>query len=357
MIDAPHAPARTVIVGAGLVGASIGLALSAAGHVVHLNDRRPSHAIVAAGLGAGSAGPVAPSDVDLVIVAVPPAALAKVIAKALATYPHAIVTDVGSVKASVLAELRRTDYDLSRYVGSHPMAGSQHTGPLTARANLFEDRTWAVTPHETSRADAVATVKRLAETCGARVIELAVAEHDEAVAQVSHMPQLISSLTAGRLIDVPAEHLRLAGQGIRDVTRIAGSDPALWRQIVAANAAAVRTELAAVHASLGELLAVLDDPDAVEAFVARGREGTRALPGKHGARATDYARVVVEIPDAPGALARLFADVEVAEVNVEDLSIEHDDAREVGFLSIAVQPGHVAVLEQAMVAGGWTLRG
>ncbi|HOB05504.1 MAG TPA: prephenate dehydrogenase [Propionibacteriaceae bacterium] len=347
---------RVVIVGAGLVGASIGLALRQGGHTVHLNDKRPSHAIVAAGLGAGSAGPIPPSDVDLVVVAVPPAALAKVIAKALATYPHAVVTDVGSVKASVLAQLKRTEYDLSRYVGSHPMAGSQHTGPLTARANLFEDRTWVVTPHETSRPDAVQVVRDLATTCGSRVVELDVDEHDEAVAQVSHLPQLISSLTAGRLLDVPPDHLRLAGQGIRDVTRIAGSDPGLWRQIVAANATAVRTELAAVHAALGELLAVLDDPAAVEAFVARGREGTRALPGKHGHRATDYAHVVVEIPDAPGALARLFADVEVAEVNVEDLSIEHDDAREVGFLSIAVEPAHVPVLEAAMAAGGWTLR-
>ncbi len=348
---------RTVIVGAGLVGASIGLALTAAGRIVHLNDKRPSHAIVAAGLGAGSAGPIAPSDVDLVVVAVPPAALAKVVAKALATYPHAVVTDVGSVKAAVLAELQRTDHDLSRYVGSHPMAGSQHTGPLTARANLFVDRTWVVTPHDTARPDAVAAVRDLATTCGARVVELDVTEHDEAVAQVSHMPQLISSLTAGRLVDVPVEHLRLAGQGIRDVTRIAGSDPGLWRQIVAANAAAVRTELAAVHESLGRLLDVLDDPAAVEEFIARGREGTRALPGKHGHRATDYAHVVVEIPDAPGALARLFADVEVAEVNVEDLSIEHDDAREVGFLSIAVEPDQVEVLERAMVDAGWTLRG
>lgn len=346
----------TVVIGAGLVGASIGLALTAAGHRVHLNDKRPSHAIVAAGLGAGSAGPAAPSEVGLVVVAVPPGALAKVIAKALATYPYAVVTDVGSVKASVLAELERTDYDISRYVGSHPMAGSQHTGPLTARANLFEDRTWVVTPHPASLPEAVARVKDLAATCGARVIELDVREHDEAVAQVSHMPQLIASLTAGRLLDVPPDHLRLAGQGIRDVTRIAGSDPGLWRQIVAANAVAVRTELSAVHASLGQLLAVLDDPAAVETFVERGREGTRALPGKHGHRATDYGHVVVEIPDAPGALARLFADVEVADVNVEDLSIEHDDAREIGFLSIAVAPEQVVTLEQAMTVAGWTLR-
>jgi prephenate dehydrogenase len=112
-----------------------------------------------------------------------------------------------------------------------------------------------------------------------------------------------------------------------------------------------------VHASLGELLVMLDDPDAVEAFVTKGREGTRALPGKHGHLATDYAHVVVEIPDAPGALARLFADVDAAGVNVEDVVIEHDEAREVGFLSIAVTPDRADALERAMVSAGWTLRG
>ncbi len=347
---------RTVVVGAGLIGASIGMALTTAGRVVHLTDLLPGHALVAEGLGAGRAAPAPPEDVELVVVAVPPAALAPVVARSLGRYPNAVVTDVGSVKASVLAELRRTGQSLERYVGSHPMAGSQHAGPLTARGDLFVDRTWVVAPHEASSYLAVSTVEDLALTCGARVERLSVEEHDEAVAQVSHMPQLISSLTAARLVDVPADHLRLAGQGIRDVTRIAGSSPGLWRQIIAANATAVRTELTAVHEALGALLAVLDDPDAVEAVVAKGREGTRALPGKHGHRAADYAHVVVEIPDAPGALARLFADVGAAGVNVEDLAIEHDAAREVGYLSIAVTPERSADLSEAMLAAGWTLR-
>ncbi len=119
----------------------------------------------------------------------------------------------------------------------------------------------------------------------------------------------------------------------------------------------VSLHLANETVRLGELLVMLDDPDAVEAFVTKGREGTRALPGKHGHLATDYAHVVVEIPDAPGALARLFADVDAAGVNVEDVVIEHDEAREVGFLSIAVTPDRADALERAMVSAGWTLRG
>lgn len=345
-----------VVVGAGLVGASIGMALVAAGHPVHLRDKVSSHARVAASLGAGTIDRADPSTVALVVVAVPPSAIASTVLDALARYPSAVVTDVGSVKGAVLTELGASGADLSRYVGSHPMAGSQHAGPLTSRADLFVDRTWVVTPHPTASPDAVARVQRLAEDCGGRVIVLEAREHDEAVAQVSHLPQLMSSLTAGRLVDVPEDHLRLAGQGIRDVTRIAGSDPDLWQQIVAANAEAVRIELLAVQDALAGLVAVLDDPAAVRSFIARGAQGTRALPGKHGHRAADFAAVVVEIPDAPGALARLFADIGEAGVNVEDLAIEHDEAREVGYLSVAVTPDRADSLAASMLARGWTVR-
>lgn len=345
-----------VVIGAGLVGASIGMTLVGKGYRVHLRDRVSSHAKVAAELGAGTTEKAVPGEVGLVVVAVPPAAIASTVLGALDRYPSAVVTDVGSVKGAVLAELAASGANLSRYVGSHPMAGSQHAGPLTSTADLFVDRTWVVTPHVTSAPDAVARVELLARDCGARVVVLDAREHDEAVAQVSHLPQLMSSLTAGRLVEVPQAHLRLAGQGIRDVTRIAGSDPDLWQQILAANADAVRTELLAVQEALAGLVAVLDDPEAVREFIARGRRGTRALPGKHGHVATDFAHVVVEIPDAPGALARLFADIGEAGVNVEDLAIEHDEAREVGYLSVAIAADRVEGLTNTMIGCGWTVR-
>lgn len=348
-------PPATLIVGAGLVGASVGCALTRAGERVHLRDAVPSHAMVAASRGAGSVAIVDPVEVDLVVVAVPPAALAEVIAAALDEFPTAVVTDVGSVKARVARALRKHP-QRHRYVGSHPMAGSQLSGPITADPDLFVDRTWVVTPHGDSDETAVARVRLLAQACGARVVEMAPHEHDTAVAQVSHLPQLLSSLMAAHLTQVPGEHLRLAGQGVRDVTRIAGSDPALWQQIVAANADAVRDELAQVHARLGELLDSIGDTDAVHEFLARGNAGTRALPGKHGHVPGAYAQVVVEIPDAPGALARLFADVEAAGVNVEDLAIEHDPAREVGFLAVSVTAEGAASLRGAMQNAGWTLR-
>ncbi|MFZ1410542.1 MAG: prephenate dehydrogenase, partial [Micropruina sp.] len=283
-------------------------------------------------------------------------ALAKVIADALVKYPQAIVTDVGSVKGTVLAALRQRDLDLSRYVGSHPMAGSQRVGPLTSRADLFVDRTWVITPHDTSKAQAVLAVQDLATLCGARRVSMGAAHHDEAVAQVSHLPQLMSTLTAGRLTQVPDEHLRLAGQGLRDVTRIAESDPRMWTQIIRANSAAVKDELVAVQAALTELLESWDDTEVLTEFLARGRRGTKALPGKHGTGAAEYAHVVVAIPDAPGALARLFADIEAAGVNVEDVRIDHDRELEVGYLSVQVAPEKREPLETAMTDAGWTLR-
>ena len=344
------------VVGTGLVGASIAIALTTAGHQVYLRDQVPAHAQVAASLGGGSTAQPDPDRVQLCVVAVPPAAIAAVVAEALSRYPQAVVTDVGSVKGSVLRQLQQSGTDLHRYLGSHPMAGSQHAGPLTARGDLFQDRAWVLCPHPQTSPDAVAQVERLALTCGARCVTLDPDAHDVAVAQVSHLPQLMSTLTAARLLHVPAQHLRLAGQGIRDVTRIAGSDPDLWRQIVTANAAALRPELAAVHQQLGELLRVLDDPDQVRRVLAQGQEGTRALPGKHGQAPAAYAQVVVEIPDTPGALARLFSQIGAAGVNVEDLTIEHDEAREVGFLAVSVAPHQAAQLEQAMREAGWVLR-
>ncbi|WP_040160652.1 prephenate dehydrogenase [Nigerium massiliense] len=354
MIDVRISP--VLIIGTGLVGASVGCALTRAGLEVHLQDASPTHALVAASRGAGTIDPIDPEDVNLVVVAAPPRVLAPLIEDALATYPNASVTDTGSIKGVVLAQLRAGGVDLSRYCGSHPMAGSQRVGPLTARADLFEERTWIVTPHDNSSAKAVLAVQRIADLCGARVISMAAGHHDEAVAQVSHVPQLMSALVGGGLLELPVEHLRLAGQGLRDVTRIAGSDPGMWTQIISANASAVRTELEELSEDLQQLISVLDDPAQVTAFLDRGRRGTRRLPGKHGALPADYAQVVVEIPDEPGALARLFSDIDKAGVNVEDVAIDHELEREVGRLTVLVDPGRAPSLRTAMQAAGWTVR-
>lgn len=347
-----------VIIGTGLIGASIGCALTQVGYTVHLSDRTISHARVAASLGAGTIDPAVSGEVELVVVAVPPTAIADVVVHALEVYPSATVTDVGSVKAGVLHAVWRREVDLGRYVGSHPMAGSQHSGPMTAHADLFVDRTWVIAPHRRSSADSVQSVVELVQACRARQVVMDVDDHDAAVARVSHLPHLMSVLMAGHLTAVPETDLLLAGQGLRDVTRIAGSDPSLWEQILGANAAAVLSELRGVHEELGRLIAAVDATPVAEPLrdqLERGVRGTRRIPGKHGAAPTSYRQVVVAIPDAPGALARLFGDVEAAGVNVEDIAIEHDQAREVGYLSLSVAPERADGLLITMSERGWSV--
>ena len=325
-----------LILGAGLVGSSLGLALTRAGYDVVLWDIVSSHSLVAAGLGAGRISDEATDDPDVVVVATPPGVIPDLVAEVLGKFPRAVITDVGSVKAPILAAVSALAPEHRRYVGSHPMAGSQFTGPLTASGDLFKDRTWVVTPVAGNTAEDVATIERLALDVGARVVTMPPEEHDEAVAQVSHVPHLMSILTASHLREVPTGNLRLAGQGIRDVTRIAGSDPGLWRQILTANADAVRHELTEVAEDLSHLIAVLDRPEELERFLAMGQAGAHSLVGKHGHDPLDTLQVTVEIPDEPRALGRLFTDIGEAGFNVEDFELTHDPLREVGYLSISV---------------------
>ena len=342
-----------LVLGAGLVGSSLGLALTRAGYDVMLWDIASSHALVAASLGAGRVSDEETDDPDIVVVATPPDVIPGLVAEVLGKFPGAVITDVGSVKAPILDAIDRLAPEHRRYVGSHPMAGSQFTGPLTASGDLFRDRTWVVTPEPGNSPEDIAVIERLARDVGARVVTMPASEHDEAVAQVSHLPHLMSILTASHLRDVPQGNLRLAGQGIRDVTRIAGSDPGLWRQILTSNVAAVRHELLAVAQDLAQLIDSLEDPEALEKFLGMGQAGALSLVGKHGQEPLDMLDVTVEIPDEPRALSRLFADIGDAGFNVEDFELTHDPVREVGYLSIAVERDVAEKLRASIVEGGW----
>lgn len=348
------AETRVLIIGAGLIGSSLGLALTRAGCEVFLSDSVASHAVVAAGMGAGHVGAPEPDRVDIVVVATPPAVIPAVVVDSLQRFPNAVVTDVGSVKSPLALTVADLAPELAdRYVPSHPMAGSQFTGPLTSRADLFVDRTWVVTPVEANSVASISAVVDMAERTGARVIVMAPQQHDEAVAQVSHVPHLMSILTASHLRAVPGENLRLAGQGIRDVTRIAGSDPGLWRQIITANSAAIRSELDEVAEDLKYLMSVLDNPEKLEAFLGLGQAGARALLVKHGLQPLDVREVTVEIPDEPRALGHLFGDIGEAGFNVEDFELQHDPVRQIGYLTIAVESEVAEQLRETLEARGW----
>ncbi len=340
------------IVGTGLIGTSIGLACRRAGLEVLLTDAAEDHVRTASGLGAGR--PKAPGDrPQLVVVAVPPDHLAEEITVAL-TGGAAVVTDVGSVKSGPLAAVAGLP-GVERYVGGHPMAGSERSGPLAASAALFDGRPWAVTPHDAAGPAAVALVEALAELCGAVPVRLSPEEHDQAVARTSHLPHLLAALAAGALADAPAEHLALSGQGVRDVTRVAAGDPVLYGQIVAANAPAVGELLAELRDRLDRAIAALagGDRSALEALLRLGVDGTLAIPGKHGGPVRPTGAVYVAVPDHPGELARLFADAGEIGVNIEDVRIDHDPGRPVGLVELTVEEGRADHLLDALESRGW----
>lgn len=345
-----------LVVGTGLLGTSLALACRRAGVEVLLDDVSSEHLRTASGLGAGR--PLIEGDEPrLVVVATPPQHLATTIRAALDTWPDAVVTDVGSVKEAPLAALLATGADdLERYVGGHPMAGSERSGPLAATAALFDGRPWAVTPHEASSPEAADVVEALALLCGAVPTRLAPADHDRAVARTSHLPHLAAVLVAGRLADAPPAHLALSGQGVRDVTRVAASDPALWLEILGANAPAVLDVLGEVRAELDALIGAVASPGSPDltAILARGNAGTAAIPGKHGGPVRPTRSVFVSVPDHPGELARLFGDAGEVGVNIEDVHIDHDPGRPVGLTELVVEEGRAEHLLEALESRGWT---
>lgn len=364
------------VVGTGLVGTSLALALRGKDVDTVLSDPSPSAVALARDLGAGRfAAP--DDDVAVVVVAAPPDVVADVVAAELAAHPSAVVTDVASVKAQPLHQLTARGVDLGRYVGGHPLAGRERSGAVAARADLFVGRPWVLTPATSTQPGTLDLVRRVVELTGAVITEMPAEEHDEAVAVVSHVPQVAASLVAARLRDVPEPSVALAGQGLRDVTRIAASDPQLWTQILAGNAAAVARALHALRDDLDAVIAAVDALGAesgshsddqtgaaapgaraaVARLVAAGNEGQARIPGKHGSARTAYTPVVVLVPDRPGELARLLQAVGDAGVNLEDLRLEHSEGRPMGLAEIDVLPGAAAGLAMALRAGGWTVHG
>lgn len=349
------------VVGAGLLGASVGLGLRAKGVEVILADASPANLRLAIDYGAGRAAQ--PGDAPrLVVVAVPPDVTASVVAAELAAFPDAVVTDVASVKVAPLEELQASGADLSRYVGSHPLAGRERGGAIAARADLFVARPWVVCPRPGLSSAHVSLVEQLALDLGAIPTEYDAEAHDASVALVSHAPQLVSSLMAKRLAVEPESAIALAGQGLRDVTRIASSDPELWVQILGANAGEVRRILAAYRDDLDRVLAALQDvtaPGARRALadeLARGNAGVARIPGKHG-QDRRFASIVVMVSDEPGELGRLFTELGEIGVNIEDLRLEHSPGAPIGLAEIAVVPEAERRTIDDLTARGWRIAG
>ena len=375
-------PASVIVIGTGLIGTSVALALRPSGVTVWLADSDPAAARLAADIGAGTvlAGDVPPGPppggpADVAVLAVPPQAVAPTLARAQAAGLARWYTDVASVKALPVRQARAAGCDMASFVPGHPLSGRERSGPAAARADLFLGRPWVICPGPPVPAEGLAAIRALARACGAEPAEVSVAEHDRWVALVSHAPHVLSAAMAARLADASDGALSLAGQGLRDVTRIAAGDTGLWTQILAANAAPVADVLAAVAADLAAVAEALADTahasgsdhgagtgggrqdlKVLAALLEQGGAGVTRIPGKRGAPARAEAAVQVVIPDRPGELARLFRAAGEAGVNIEDIGIEHSPGLPVGVAELTVHPEAVGRLTEALAANGWPVR-
>jgi prephenate dehydrogenase len=365
-------PKRVLVAGTGLIGTSIALALRDKGAEVWLSDVNPATARLAADLGAGTVVPDlrdAKGIADVAVLAMPPAVVGRELAFAQECAVADVYTDVASVKVLPARQARDLGCDLESYVPAHPLAGREKHGPAAAQADLFLGRTWAVCPLPETSGDAVEAVTGLAVACGADPVVTDPATHDRWVALVSHAPHLVAVAMAARLAPpgVPADALKLAGGGLRDVTRIAAGDSALWTQILCANAgpvaevvAEVAEDLAAVARLLGRIPpgtpAGPTGTAGITGLLDRGRAGTARIPGKHGGQPRNFTVVQVVLADRPGELARLFDAAGAAGVNIEDIRLEHSPGLPVGVAELSVRPDQAGSLLDAMEAGGWPVR-
>ena len=339
------------IVGAGLIGTSIGLALAAKNIAVEMIDVDSRNQALAQDLTGG----VSIAEPELIILATPLRALSQVISEQYELNPNSTFMDVCSVKVEPLQKVQASKLPLKQFVGTHPMAGREVGGAESARADLFLSRSWIITPDAHSDSEAVAKVKRLIGLLGATCVELDAVSHDAAVARVSHLPQITATLLAGSLHGVAPEWLDLAGAGLRDTTRIAASDENLWKEIISSNSQEIKALLTNLHNELGTMIDAVNDEERIAVIMRKGRDGRNLIPGKHGGKAREYTYVPIVIDDKPGQLGAIFNECAAMSVNVEDLVIEHSPGQLNALITLALSADDAVKLSNHLSSIGWNV--
>jgi prephenate dehydrogenase len=338
------------VVGTGLIGGSIGMRLRQVGWHVTGRDRDPARARDALDLGALDAVGDDP-DATITFVATPVRAVAGEARRALAAGPG-LVTDVGGVKASIVEAVADP-----RFVGGHPMAGSEQEGVEGATPDLFEGATWVLTPTAGTDDAAYAQVRQIVTTLGAEVVALPPERHDTLVAVVSHVPHLTAA-TLMRLADERSEEhralLRLAAGGFRDMTRIASGHPGIWPDICTDNQAAIVEVIDELTAALHDMRQVVakGDREGLLAVLEQARAARVNLPARL-RTAADIREVRVPVPDRPGMLAEVTTMATDLDVNIIDLEIAHSTEGDRGVLIMLIEAGAVGVFRRALVEGGY----
>lgn len=351
-MTSPPEPGRAEIVGTGLIGGSIGLGLRRQGWHVSGRDTDPERLERARSVGALDA---AGTDLgaSLVVVATPASSVAGLAAEVLADPARPdelVVTDVSGVKASVVRSVTHP-----RFIGGHPMAGSEQIGPDGADPELFVGTTWVLTPTAHTDTAAFSLVRGVAGSLGADVVALSPEAHDELVAVVSHVPHLVAAtLTDGaaRRHDRPALD-RLAAGGFRDMTRVAAGHPGIWPDICAENAAAIASALDEVIHDLGQVRAMVGtgDRDGLLTFLERASQARRRLPSR-AVRPEELAELRVLVPDRAGVLAEITTTAGDLGVNIFDLEIAHSAERPHGLMVLVIAASEAERLKDAVEGRG-----
>ena len=346
---------RVRIVGSGLIGTSIGLALVAHGVEVDMRDIDPRAQLLARDL----VKSLDLKEPELTIFALPSNRLSEVLNSEFSINPGSKFIDIGSVKTKPLLDVSRSEIPSQYFMATHPMAGREVGGAESARADLFQSRTWVYIPNDLNGKpidpDLLAYGLWLIDALGAVPVAMQAAEHDRAVALISHLPQAVASLLAGQLLSGDRGALELSGAGLRDTTRIAASDPALWDEILASNSAEITPLLISLQSDLTALIEALKSNASVSSFIEKGNQGRSLIPGKHGGVAREYTYLPVVIEDKPGQLAALVSECAKVNVNIEDLTIEHSPGQFTGLITLALSKSDANVLSAHLIGSGWNV--
>jgi prephenate dehydrogenase len=346
---------RVRIVGSGLIGTSIGLALVAHGVEVDMRDIDPRAQFLARDL----VKSLDLKEPELTIFALPSNRLSEVLNSEFSINPGSKFIDIGSVKTKPLLDVSRSKIPSQYFMATHPMAGREVGGAESARADLFQSRTWVYIPNDLEGKlvdpELLTYGLWLIEALGAVPVAMQAADHDRAVALISHLPQAVASLLAGQLLSGDRAALELSGAGLRDTTRIAASDPALWDEIFASNSAEITPLLISLQSDLTALIEALQSSASVSSFIEKGNQGRSLIPGKHGGVAREYTYLPVVIEDKPGQLAALVSECAKVNVNIEDLTIEHSPGQFTGLITLALSKSDANVLSAHLIGSGWNV--
>ena len=314
-----------VIAGVGLIGGSLALGLRQRGLVGHVIGYDASPEALQEALALGVIDEARASmgewlrDADLVVLAAPVKvlpALARELAPFIGT--HTVVTDVGSVKASIAAELEALG--VKQFVPGHPMAGSERGGVQNASAALLENAVWVLTPTETTPLTALSRVRRMVEALGAAPVVMPPEAHDQLVATISHLPYL-ASLALTHMVARDERLSLLAAGGFRDLTRVASGDPRMSRDMVVENRSALREAIGRFVRQLEHLAETLDQPEELLAAATEGKRTRDSLPVVKRSLLPPRYDLVVATPDKPNQLGIITNALGLAGVNIKDIEV------------------------------------